>query len=165
VIRTNVPKAELDSAATVLAYKSLAQVERAFRTIKTTELEVCRSTTAWPDARAPTYSCMLAYYVMWHMRQALAPMLFDDYERSVADVARISPVAPAKVSVAAKKKAASRRTADGHPVHSFRTLLQDLGTIARNVVRIGDTPATVMLTNPTNLQRAIFKTLAIPLAV
>ena len=106
---------------------------------------------------------MLAYYVMFHMRQALAPMLFDDHDRDAAAAARTSPVAAAKVSAAAKRKAASRTTADGHKVHSFRTLLQDLATLARNVVRIGDAPHTVVLTRPTNLQQAIFDKLAIPI--
>ena len=115
--------------------------------------------------RAHVFLCMLAYYVMWHMRRALAPMLFDDHERDAAAAARISPVAPAKVSAAARKKAASRRTAEGYPVHSFRTLLQDLATLARNVVHIGDAPPTVMLTRPTNLQQAIFNKLALSLAV
>jgi hypothetical protein len=80
-------------------------------------------------------------------------MLFDDHDRSAAAAARTSPVAPAKVSAAAKNKAASRRTVDGYPVHSFPTLLQDLATLARNVVRIGDARATAMLTRPTNLLR------------
>jgi hypothetical protein len=166
VLRTNVAKADLDSAATVLAYKSLAQVERAFRTIKLTELEVRPIYHRLAGrVRAHVFLCMLAYYVMWHMRQALAPMLFDDHDRRAAAAARTSPVAPAKVSAVTKNKAASRRTADGYPVHSFRTLLQDLATLARNVVRIGDARSTVVLTRPTNLQQAIFNKLAIPIAV
>ncbi|GAC1342472.1 MAG: IS1634 family transposase [Bradyrhizobium sp.] len=165
VLRTSVAKADLDSAATVLAYKSLAQVERAFRTIKTTELEVRPIHHRLAGrVRAHVFLCMLAYYVMWHMRQALAPMLFDDHDHSAAAAARTSPVAPAKVSAAARKKAASRKTADGYPVHSFRTLLQDLATLARNIVRIGDAPPTIMLTRPTKLQQVIFDKLAIPLA-
>ena len=164
VLRTNVAKTELDSTATVLAYKSLAQVERAFRTIKTTALEVRPIHHRLAErVRAHVFLCMLAYYVMFHMRQALAPMLFDDHDRDAAAAARTSPVAAAKVSAAAKRKAASRTTADGHKVHSFRTLLQDLATLARNVVRIGDAPHTVVLTRPTNLQQAIFDKLAIPI--
>jgi hypothetical protein len=166
VVRTSVPKVELDSTATVLAYKSLAHVERAFRTIKTTELEVRPIHHRLAGrVRAHVFLCMLAYYVMWHMRQALAPLLFDDHERDAAAGARISPVAPAKVSVAARKKAASRRTVEGHPVHSFRTLLQDLATLARNVVNIGDAPPTVMLTRATHIQQAIFNKLGISVAV
>ena len=165
VIRTSVAKAELDTTATVLAYKSLAHVERAFRTIKTTDLEVRPIHHRLAGrVRAHVFLCMLAYYVMWHMRQALAPLLFDDHERDAAAAARISPVAPPKVSVAARKKAASRLTAEGYPVHSFRTLLQDLATLARNVVRIGNAPPTVMLTRPTNTQQAIFNKLGISVA-
>jgi hypothetical protein len=165
VLRTSVAQPELDSAATVLAYKSLAQVERAFRTIKTTDLEVRPIHHRLAGrVRAHVFLCMLAYYVMFHMRQALAPMLFDDHDRRAAAAARTSPVAAAKVSTAAKRKAASRTTADGHKVHSFRTLLQDLATLARNRVRIGDAPPAVVLTSPTKLQQAIFRKLAIPLA-
>jgi hypothetical protein len=165
VLRTNVAKTDLDSEATVLAYKSLVYVERAFRTIKTTVLEVrpIHHRLAG-QVRGHVFLCMLAYYVIWHMRQALAPMLFEDHDRSAAAAARTSPVAAAKVSEAAKKKAATRRTIDGAPVHSFRTLLQDLATLARNVVRIGEAPTTVMLTRPTKLQQEIFDTLAIPTA-
>jgi hypothetical protein len=165
VIPTSVAKAELDSTATVLAYKSLAHVERAFRTIKTTDLEVRPIHHRLAGrVRAHVFLCMLAYYVMWHMRQALAPLLFDDHQRDAAAAARISPVAPPKVSVAARKKAASRLTAEGYPVHSFRTLLQDLATLARNVVHIGNAPPTVMLTRPTNTQQAIFNKLGISVA-
>jgi Transposase DDE domain len=165
VLRTNVAQAELDSAATVLAYKSLAQVERAFRTIKTTDLEVRPIHHRLAGrVRAHVFLCMLAYYVMFHMRQALAPMLFDDHDRNAA-AARTSPVAAAKVSTAAKRKAASRMTDDGQKVHSFRTLLQDLATLARNVVRVGDAPPALVLTSPTKLQQAIFSKLDIPLAV
>ena len=108
---------------------------------------------------------MLAYYVIWHMRHALAPLLFDDHDRDAARAARTSPVAPAKVSAAAKAKAASRHTANGRPVHSFRTLLQDLATLARNSVRLGDAPLIAMITSPTAIQQAVFDILAIKLAV
>jgi hypothetical protein len=84
---------------------------------------------------------MLAHYVTWHMRQALAPMLFEDHDKQSAARGRPSPVASATVSASAKAKAASRKTADGRPVHSFRTLLQDLGALTRNTVRFGDAPA------------------------
>ena len=113
--------------------------------------------------RGHVFPCRLAYYVIWHMRQALAPMLFEDHDRRAAAAARTSPVAAAKVSEAAKKKADTRRTIGGAPVHSFRTLLQDLATLARNVVRIGEAPTTVMLTRPTKLQQEILDKLAIPL--
>ena len=165
MLRTNVAKTDLDSEATVLAYKSLAHVERAFRTIKTTGLEVRPIHHRLAGrVRGHVFLCMLAYYVIWHLRQTLAAMLFDDHDRGAAAAGRSSPVAPAQVSAAAKKKAASRHTTDGYPVHSFRTLLQDLATLARNVVRIGEAPTTVMLTRPTKLQQEVFDKLAIPIA-
>jgi Transposase DDE domain len=165
VLRTNVPAAALDTASAVLAYKSLAQVERAFRTIKTTDLEVRPIHHRLAGrVRAHVFLCMLAYYLIWHMRQALAPLLFDDHDREAAASARTSPVAPAGVSPAAKAKIASRSTADGRPVHSFRTLLQDLATLARNMVRLGDAPLAAMLTSPTAIQQTVFDMLAIPLA-
>ncbi|MGH7015405.1 MAG: IS1634 family transposase [Stellaceae bacterium] len=166
VLRTNVPKADLDSTATVLAYKSLAQVERAFRSIKTVDLDVRPIHHRLAGrVRAHVFLCMLAYYVIWHMRQALAPLLFDDHDRAAARAARTSPVAPAQVSVAAKAKAASRHTADSRPVHSFRTLLQDLATLARNSVRLGDAPLIAMITSPTAIQQTVFDILAINLVV
>jgi hypothetical protein len=164
VLRTNLPAADLDSAATVLAYKSLAQVERAFRSIKTVDLEVRPIHHRLAGrVRAHVFLCMLAYYLIWHLRQALAPLLFEDHDRAAAAATRTSPVAPAKASAAAKVKAASRRTADGRPVHSFRTLLQDLATLARNTVRLGDAPLVPMITRPTTSQQAVFDTLATPL--
>jgi hypothetical protein len=164
VLRTNVPAADLDSTATVLAYKSLAQVERAFRSIKTVDLDVRPVHHRLAGrVRAHVFLCMLAYYLIWHLRQALAALLFDDHDRGAAAAARTSPVAPAKVSAAAKTKAASRHTANGRPVHSFRTLLQDLATLARNIVRLGGAPPAAMITSPTSIQQAVFDALAIPL--
>jgi hypothetical protein len=164
VLRTNVPAADLDSTATVLASKSLAQVERAFRSIKTVDLDVRPVHHRLAGrVRAHVFLCMLAYYLIWHLRQALAALLFDDHDRGAAAAARTSPVAPAKVSAAAKTKAASRHTANGRPVHSFRTLLQDLATLARNSVRLGGAPPAAMITSPTSIQQAVFDALAIPL--
>jgi hypothetical protein len=166
VVRTNVPAIDLDSKAIVLTYKSLAQVERAFRTIKTVVLEVRPIHHRLAGrVRAHVFLCMLAYYLVWHLRQALAPLLFDDHDRAAAAAARASAVAPAQVSPAARAKTAARHTADGLPVHSFRTLLQDLATLARNVVRLGDAPPVVMLTTPTPIQQAVFDMLAIPLKI
>ncbi len=138
VLRTNAPAEMLDTAAVVLAYKSLAQVERAFRSVKTVDLEVRPVHHRLAGrVRAHVFLCMLAHYVVWHMRKALAPLLFEDHDKENAGMERPSPVAPAKASAAAKAKAASRQTADGLPVHSFRTLLQDLATLTRNTVRLG----------------------------
>ena len=141
VLRTSVPAETLGAAAVVSVYKSLAQVERAFRSMKTVVLEVRPLHHRLAGrVRAHVFLCMLAYYLVWHMRKALAPLLFEDHDEENAGKARSSPVAPAKVSTAAKAKAASRKTADGLPVHSFRTLLQDLATLTRNTVRMGNAP-------------------------
>ena len=114
--------------------------------------------------RAHVFLCMLAYYIVWHMRRALAPVLFDDHDRETAEAARLSPVAKAKVSTAAKTKAARKRTHEGRPVHSFRTLLQDLATLTRNIVRIGRGARAAMLASPTPLQQDAFNRLGIPIA-
>jgi hypothetical protein len=166
VLRTSVPAGTLDAAAVVSTYKSLAQVERAFRSLKTVVLDVrpIHHRLA-ARVRAHVFLCMLAYYVVWHMRERLAPLLFDDHDKENARKGRASPVAPAKVSAAAKAKAASRKTADGLPVHSFRTLLRDLGTLTRNTVRMGDAPQTIMLASPTPIQQEVFAKLEVPLTL
>jgi hypothetical protein len=97
------------------------------------------------------------------MRQALAPLLFDDHDRQSAAAARPSPVAAAKVSPAATAKATSKRTADGQPVHSWRSLLQDLATLTRNTVRLGGAPPITMLTRPTPPQQDVFHRLGLAL--
>jgi hypothetical protein len=166
VLRTSVPAATLDAAATVLAYKSLADVERAFRSLKTVDLEVRPIYHRRAHrVRAHVFLCMLAYHVEWHLRQALAPLLFDDHDRPAAAAARASPVAPAKVSPAAQDKAISKRTADGQPVHSFRTLTADLATLTRNTIRFGDAPPATVLARPTALQQRVFDLLDIKLAL
>jgi len=165
VLRTSVPAETLDTAAVVLAYKSLSQVERAFRSIKTVDLEVRPIHHRLAErVRAHVFLCTLAYYLTWHMHQALAPMLFEDHDKDSAARSRSSPVAPAQVSAAAKAKAASRKTADGQRVHSFRTLLQDLGTLTPNTVRFGDAGPATMLATPTPLQQEVFEKLGVPLA-
>ena len=165
VLRTNVAAAILDTAAVVLSYKALATVERAFRSIKTLDLEVRPIHHRLADrVRGHVFLCMLAYYLMWHMRRAWAELLFDDDDRPAAAAAESSPVAAAQVSRAAQRKAAGKRTADGRPVHSFRTLLQDLATLTRNVVRLGDAPPIVMLARPTPIQQYAFGKLAIAIA-
>ena len=166
VLRTSVPAETLDAAAVVSTYKSLAQVERAFRSVKTVDLEVRPVHHRLAGrVRAHVFLCMLAYYLVWHMRKALAPLLFDDHDKENARKGRSSPVAPAKVSAAAKAKAASRKTADGLPVHSFRTLLQDLATLTRNTVRLGDAPPATMLASPTPIQQEVFDKLEVPLTL
>jgi hypothetical protein len=141
VIRTNLPAAALTAEQTVSAYKSLAQVERAFRCLKTIDLEI-RPVFHWtaPRVRAHVFLCMLAYYVEFHMRSRLAPILFDDHDRAAAAAERLSIVAPAERSPAARRKVATRRTDDGLPVHSFRSLLSDLATLCLNKVSLPSNP-------------------------
>jgi hypothetical protein len=160
VLRTSVPADTLDTADTVRAYKSLAKVERAFRSLKTVDLEI-RPVFHWaaPRVRAHVLLCMLAYHLEWHLRQALAPLLFDDHDRAAAEAARPSPVAKAKASPAARRKAQTQRTDDGLPVHSFRSLLADLATLTRNTVRFGRDHTTTLLATPTEIQRRAFQLL------
>jgi hypothetical protein len=162
VLRTPVPKSELDSEATVLSYKALSTVERAFRSCKTVDIEV-RPVYHWNEnrVRAHVLLCLLAYHLEWHMRQALASILFDDHDRAAAQAQRRSPVAKATVSPAAQYKAASKRTDDGHPVHSFRTLLTDLATVTRNTVRFGTDLHVTVLATPTPFQKHAFDLLGV----
>ena len=139
VLRTNVEPAALDAAATVKAYKQLATVERAFRSLKTVDLEIRPIHHRRPDrVRAHVFLCMLAYYLEWQMRQALKPILFDDHDKAAADGARASIVAKATRSAAAERKITTRCTDDGLPVHSFRSLLADLATVTRNTMAMPD---------------------------
>jgi hypothetical protein len=164
VVRTSVPADALDTPAAVLAYKSLAQVERAFRALKTVDLEVRPIHHRRAGrVRAHVFLCLLAYYVQWHLRRALAPLLFDDHDRAAAAAARPSPVAAARVSPAAAAKAQTRRTDAGQPVHSWRTLLADLATLTRNTVRFGGAPPITMLARPTPLQADVFHRLGLAL--
>ena len=162
VLRTNLPQDALGAADTVRAYKSLAHVERAFRSMKTVDLEL-RPVFHWatPRVRAHVLLCMLAFYLEWHMRRALAPILFDDHDRAAGEALRTSPVAKAQASPAAKRKAKSKRTDDGMPVHSFRSLLQDLATLTRNTVRFGGAATFPVLANPTEIQRRAFDLLGL----
>ena len=167
VIRTNVPPAVLNTQETVGAYKGLSVVERAFRSYKTVDLKVRPIFHyAAHRVRAHVFLCMLAYYVEWHMRQRLKPLLFDDHDPQAAEALRPSVVAPAQVSPAAKNKAARKITAAGWPVHSFRSLLNDLATIAKNRVvssQLADAQPFDIITRPTALQAEIFKLLGVRL--
>jgi hypothetical protein len=156
VIRTNVSAETLSSEQAVRTYKSLSGVERAFRSLKTVDLHVRPIHHREPDrVRAHILLCMLAYYVEWHMRQDLAPLLFDDDDKAAAQQQRTSVVAPAQRSPSAQAKSHSKHTADGSPVHSFQTLLRDLGTIVVNRVqpKNASTPAFDVITTPTALQQ------------
>ena len=164
VVRTSLAETRLDAEGAVRAYKRLSAVERAFRSLKTVDLKVRPVFHRTADrVRAHVFLCMLAYYVEWHMRQRLAPLLFDDHDPAAAEAARTSIVAPARVSDAATAKARGKRTADGLPVHSFRTLLGDLATITRNrvVLRMSGAEPFDILTRPTALQREAFRLLGV----
>jgi transposase len=164
VVRTSLAEATLGDAETVRSYKSLALVERGFRCIKTVDLQV-RPVHHWlPDrVRAHVFLCMLAYYLEWHMRQRLAPMLFDDTDKEEAEAQRRSVVAQAQRSKAAVKKQTTGLTEDGLPVHSFRSLLADLATLARNTITTAIAPhyPLTVLTRPTPVQQKAFDLLGI----
>ncbi len=163
IVRSNVESEQFDATQTVRAYKDLAKVERAFRSLKTVDLKVRPIHHRRADrVRAHVLLCMLAYYVEWHMRQALKPLLFDDHDPAAAEQQRASVVQKAKRSPAARAKAARKRTADDLPVHSFRTLLADLGTLTANTMRVVDGDATfTMLTKPTPGQQRSLELLGV----
>jgi transposase len=164
VVRTSLAEATLGDAETVRSYKSLARVERAFRCIKTVDLNV-RPVYHWLEGRvrAHVLLCMLAYYLEWHMRQCLAPMLFDDADKDGAEALRRSVVAQAQCSKAAVKKQTTGVTPDGLPVHSFRTLLADLSTMARNTITTAINPLypLTVVTRPTPVQQKAFDLLGL----
>jgi transposase len=147
VLRTSLKPETLDATSTVKTYKQLAQVERAFRSLKTVDIEVRPIHHRRPHrVRAHVFLCTLAYYLEWHMRQALKPILFDDHHKAAAEAARSSIVAKAKRSKAADRKALTKRTDDGLPVHSFRSLLGDLATVTQNkMAMVGQPDATFVL--------------------
>ncbi len=165
VIRSSLPGDGFPAAALVLAYKGLSHAERGFRDIKSGDLEVRPIHHRRAHrVRAHVFLCMLAYYVMWRMKRDLAPMLFKDDDLKAAAAERASPVAKAKVSPAARRKAITRRTEDGQPVHSFRTLLSDLANLTRNSVRFGDARPTTILSRPTPTQTRAFDLLGLKIA-
>jgi hypothetical protein len=141
-------------------------VERAFRCIKTVDLQV-RPVHHWlaDRVRAHVFLCMLAYYLEWHMRQKLAPLLFDDMDKEAAEAARKSVVAKAQRSQSARKKQSTGVTPEGLPVHSFRTLLADLATLARNTIVTAVTPdlPLTVFTRPTAVQLRAFELLDVAL--
>jgi hypothetical protein len=163
VIRTTVPPDTLDAAGVVGAYKNLANVERDFRSIKVDDLNLRPIYHRLEDrVRAHVFIVMLAAYLTWHLRRTLAPLTFTDEHPP----ARTDPVAPARRSTAATRKASRRKDEADQPVRSFRTLLEHLGTLPRNDVRIAATNASLpMLTEPTPTQQRAFELLgsAIPM--
>ena len=169
VIRTSEPRTRLSAEDTVRSYKNLAQVEHAFRCLKGIDLLV-RPIRHRDEqrVRAHLFLCMLAYYVEWHMRAALAPLLFDD-EHLSRDRTTRDPVVPAQPSASAQRKKIKRVSADGLPVHSFETLLAELATLCHHRSRLKGDPNAVAfkhLTQPTPLQQRAFQLLreALPVA-
>jgi len=164
VVRTSEPQSRCSAADAVRRYKGLTQVERAFRTLKGMDLRIRPIHHRTEDhVRAHIFLCMLAYYVEWHMRRALAPLLFDDEELS-RDRRRRDPVAPAESSASAQAKKALRTTADGLPVHSFTTLMRSLATRCRHSCRIPSDPNGTtfqQLTEATPLQARAFQLLGL----
>ena len=162
IIRTSVPEEQMDAPSCVRNYKSLAQVERAFRSLKTVDLKVRPIHHRKPDrVRAHIFLCMLAYYVEWHMRQAWRELTFADTDQAAK--ATRDPVAPAKRSQAAQDKASSHTLDDGTPAHSFSTLLADLAGIVRNTCRTPNAAPTAptfqIITTPTAQQQRAFELL------
>jgi transposase len=164
VLRTSLPAQRLDAVQTVRSYKQLAWLERAFRIMKSIDLELRPIHHRLAGrVRAHVLICLLAYYVEWHLRRAWAALLFDDEQRGQPHAA--SPLAPAQRSASALSKARSKRTAAGLPVQSFRDLLRNLATITKN--RIQPThksfPPFDLITRPTSLQRRALELLGLKL--
>jgi hypothetical protein len=162
VIRTSVAADQLDAAHVVQAYKQLANVERDFRSLKTIDLELRPIWHRLADrVRAHALVCLLACYLTWHLRRALAPLCFTDPQPPQ----RPDPVAPATRSPAAQAKASRRRLDDGSPAHSFRTLLAHLGTLTRDQITFADPAGATIhkLANPTPTQRRAFDLLGAPI--
>src|SRR3989441_3217281 len=162
VIRTSVSSEKLSSSDAVRCYKRLSAVERAFRSLKTVDLKIRPVHHRLEKrVRAHVLLCMLAYYVEWHMRRDLAPILFDDEQPAP----KASPVAPAERSTQALQKAHSKRTTDQLPVQSFQSLLADLATIVKNRIRPRNTAAAAfdLITTPTPLQQRALQLLDVRL--
>ena len=165
VLRTSVPATQMTTGEVVRAYKNLANVERDFRSLKTIDLDLrpIHHYTA-TRVRAHVFLCTLAAYLTWHLRAALAPLTFTDEHPPE----RADPVAPARRSAAADRKAATKTTTDGDETRSFRDLLDHLATLTRNTVAVTIAEHTTrfeQLTVPTHAQQHAFELLrtAVPL--
>lgn len=166
VIRAKVPPSEMSASELVATYKGLSTVERAFRTLKGVDLKIRPIYHRLEKrVRAHVLLCMLAYYVEFHMRTWLAPVLFQDEDLAAAQSLRESVVAPAERSTSAKEKALTKRTAEQLPVHNFQSMLRHLSTIARNTIQpvIKGAQAFEKTTLPTAFQRKVFELLQVPL--
>lgn len=163
VIRTSVKESQLDPPGVVLAYKKLSSVERAFRSFKTVDLHV-RPIRHWSVNRvqAHIFLCLLAYYVQYHMQESWRPLLYSDEEAWTRT--REDPIGPAQRSEGALRKAETHRTSQGDQVHSFRTLIAELGSIVRNVCRRKgadkDEPPIIIPTKPSPLQERALQMLS-----
>lgn len=163
VIRTSVGEEALAAEEVVRTYKRLAKIERAFRSLKTVDLHVRPIRHRLQDrVRAHFFLCMLAYYVLWHLKRAWRPLLFaDELDTPRPDV---SPVAPASRSEGAERKARTKLTDDGLPAHSYQTLIEHLATLTRNTSRLKhqpDTPSFPMLAEMTAVQRRAFELIGV----
>jgi len=166
VIRTSVSPEAMSDEDAVANYKRLSSVEQAFRSLKSVDLKVRPVHHHLVDrVKAHVFLCTLAYYVEWHMRQALKPILFDDDHPHIAGQLRSSAVAPARRSPQGEKKVQQRRTAEGLPVHSFQTLLKDLATITKDRMEpnVKGYPPFQKTTRPTRLQARAFELLGVKL--
>ena len=164
VIRTSVSKQQMSAQDAVSSYKRLSVVERAFRCIKTVDLKIRPINHRLAQrVRSHVFICMLAYYVEWHMKGKLKPLLFDDTDAQFMEEQRISAVAPRERSPKAKGKAERKSTEQGLSVQSFRTLLKDLGTLTKNwmTTKSDSTISFELYTNPTPLQAKVFELLGV----
>ena len=162
VIRTSLPAGALGAGAAVESYKGLENVERVFRGLNTDLLIRPIRHRLEERVKAHVLTRMLAYYITWHMQQKLTPVLFTDDDPAAARAARPSPVAPARRSPSALAKAATKATAEGGPVHSLTTLLDDLATVAANHIQpVGGLPTFTLITTPTPVQRRAFELLGV----
>jgi hypothetical protein len=161
VLRTTIKGDDLDAPGVVEAYKALSHVERDFRHLKIDDIDLrpIHHRLA-PRVRSHVFICMLASYLVWHLRQTLAPLTFTDE----APPARASPVAPAERSAGAAAKAAAKENSDGEEVRGFRELLEHLGTLTRNTMRTTTekTSEFELLATPTPTQRRVFELLGAP---
>jgi transposase len=168
VIRTSVSESVLDDSKTVKTYKSLSQVEQAFRCYKTIDLKVRQIYHRLaPRVRSHVFLCRLAYYVEWQMRERLAPLLFEE-EDWLEPVEPNSVIVPNKSQTPAKRKASTKRTSENFPVQSFRTLLTNLATITKNRVqpKLGGVSVSFdKLTIPSSLQQKAFDLLEVSLTL
>ena len=164
VIRTSVAPSALSAAQAVRSYKRLAEVERAFRSLKSVDLHIRPIFHHKAErVRAHVFLCMLAFYVEWHMRERLKALLFDEEEKRGAEASRNSVVAKAQRSARTLAKIQTKRTPEGLPVHSFRTLLQDLATLTQNriVPKISGVQPFEMLATATAVQQRAFELLGV----